>query len=191
MNIDHQLLHVSEKLVKMLDETADNCLPKEIANVVKTHSKLAVGSAWIPVPGADVAAGAAVIWGMYVRINNKLGIPFGENIMKSIGSGVATNLASYLAMTGVASAIKIIPCEMLYRINQRAGFCLVTKFGQRGVINLSKTVPIVGGVISGSFDGIKTKQIADRAYKTFIEENLAYTTNHATGDYYDVEYTEV
>ena len=109
MNIDHQLLHVSEKLVKMLDETADNCLPKEIANVVKTHSKLAVGSAWIPVPGADVAAGAAVIWGMYVRINNKLGIPFGENIMKSIGSGVATNLASYLAMTGVASAIKIIP----------------------------------------------------------------------------------
>ena len=29
--------------------------------------------------------------------------------MKSIGSGVATNLASYLAMTGVASAIKIIP----------------------------------------------------------------------------------
>ena len=86
-----------------------NCLPKEIANVVKTHSKLAVGSAWIPVPGADVAAGAAVIWGMYVRINNKLGIPFGENIMKSIGSGVATNLASYLAMTGVASAIKVIP----------------------------------------------------------------------------------
>ena len=43
MNIDHQLLHVSEKLVKMLDETADNCLPKEIANVVKTHSKLADG----------------------------------------------------------------------------------------------------------------------------------------------------
>ena len=29
MNIDHQLLHVSEKLVKMLDETADNCLPKD------------------------------------------------------------------------------------------------------------------------------------------------------------------
>ena len=105
MNIDHQLLHVSEKLVKMLDETADNCLPKEIANVVKTHSKLAGGAAWIPVPGADVAAGAAVIWGMYVSINNKLGIPFGENKMKSIGSGGATNLASNLAMTGVASAI--------------------------------------------------------------------------------------
>ena len=46
---------------------------------------------------------------MYVRINNKLSIPFGENVMKSIGSGVATNLASYAAMSGVASALKFIP----------------------------------------------------------------------------------
>ena len=59
------------------------------------------------------------------------------------------------------------------------------------MINLGKTVPIVGGIISGGFDGIKTKQIADRAYKTFIEQDFAYTTNHATGDYFDVEYTEV
>ena len=29
--------------------------------------------------------------------------------MKSIGSGVATNLASYAAMSGVASALKFIP----------------------------------------------------------------------------------
>jgi len=92
-----------------MDKTADSNLPKEIADVVKLHSKLAVGSAWIPVPGADVAAGAANIWGMYVRINSKLGIPFGENVMKSNGSGVATNLASYLAMSGVASALKFIP----------------------------------------------------------------------------------
>ena len=56
-----------------------------------------------------MAAGAASIWGMYVRINSKLGIPFGENVMKSIGSGVATNLASYVAMGTVASALKFVP----------------------------------------------------------------------------------
>ena len=96
-------------MVKHLDKTADNNLPRAIADVVKLHSKLAVGSAWIPIPGADVAAGAATIWGMYVRINSKLGIPFGDNMMKSIGSGVATNLASYAAMSGIASAMKLIP----------------------------------------------------------------------------------
>lgn len=92
-----------------MDKAADESLPTEIANVVKLHSKIAVGSAWIPIPGADMAAGAANIWGMYARVNNKLGLPFGENVMKSIGSGVATNLASYLALSGVASALKFIP----------------------------------------------------------------------------------
>ena len=46
---------------------------------------------------------------MYVRINNKIGIPFGENVVKSLASGVATNLASYVAVSGVASALKLIP----------------------------------------------------------------------------------
>ena len=103
------LIKTAIKLVELMDKTADQSLPTEIANVVKLHSKLAVGSAWIPIPGADMAAGAANIWGMYARINNKLGLPFGENVMKSIGSGVATNLASYVAMSGVASALKFIP----------------------------------------------------------------------------------
>lgn len=109
MNVDEKLLKSAVKLVQLMDKTADKNLPQEIANVVKLHSKLAVGSSFIPVPGADIAAGAASIWGMYVRINSKLGIPFGENVMKSIGSGVATNLAGYAAMTGVASALKFIP----------------------------------------------------------------------------------
>lgn len=106
---DDKLLRLCWRLVKLLDKTADDTLPQAIADVVKLHSKLAVGSAWIPVPGADVAAGAATIWGMYIRINNKLGLPFGENIIKSIGSGVATNLASYLAVSALGSALKLIP----------------------------------------------------------------------------------
>lgn len=103
------MLKLAIKLVKLMDKAADEMLPQQIVDVVKLHSKLAVGSAWIPVPGADVAAGAATIWGMYIRINNKIGLPFGENAIKSIGSGVATNLASYAAMSGVASAMKFIP----------------------------------------------------------------------------------
>lgn len=109
MDSERTLIKTAIKLVELMDKTADQTLPTEIANVVKLHSKLAVGSAWIPIPGADMAAGAANIWGMYARVNSKLGLPFGENVMKSIGSGVATNLASYLALSGVASALKFIP----------------------------------------------------------------------------------
>ena len=102
-------MHVAKELVVLLDKAADKSLPKEIADVVKLHSKIAVGSAWIPVPGADVAAGAANIWTMYGRLNGKIEIPISENILKSLGAGVATNLTSYVAVSGVASAMKFIP----------------------------------------------------------------------------------
>lgn len=107
--VDEELLSVAKELVKLMDKEADKLLPKEIVDVVKLHSKLAVGSAWIPVPGADIAAGAANIWGMYIRINNKINIPFKENVIKTIGAGVATNLVSYIAVSGVASTLKFIP----------------------------------------------------------------------------------
>ena len=103
------LAHVAKELLEAMDKGADKMLPQEVVDVVKLHSKLAVGSAWIPLPGADVAAGAATIWSMYVRINNKIGLALGDNILKTIASGVATNLASYAAMSGVASALKFIP----------------------------------------------------------------------------------
>ena len=106
---DKKLLELAFELVQRLDKVADKNLPQEIVDVVKLHSKLAVGSAWIPIPGADVAAGAATVWGMYIRINNKIGLSFSDNVIKSIGSGVATNLASYIAMSGVASAMKFVP----------------------------------------------------------------------------------
>lgn len=103
------ILKVATKLVNLLDKGADAMLPQEIVDVVKLHSKLALASAWIPVPGADLAAGAASIWGMYIRINNKIGLKVQDNIIKTIASGVATNLASYAAASGVASALKFIP----------------------------------------------------------------------------------
>lgn len=103
------LAHAAYELVEVLDKAADDALPIEIADVVKLHAKLAVGSAWIPVPGADVAAGAANIWTMYFRINSEIGMRFGESILKIIASAVATNLASYAAVLAVGGALKFIP----------------------------------------------------------------------------------
>lgn len=109
MNNDQKLIKAAFRLVQLMDKGVDSSLPKEIADVVKLHAKLGVASAWIPLPGVDLAAGAASIWSMYVRINNKLGLKIGDNALKTICSGVATNLAGYVAMSGVLSALKFIP----------------------------------------------------------------------------------
>lgn len=105
----NHLLHAAYELVQSLDKMTDDSLPQEIADVVKLHAKLAVGSAWVPVPGADVAAGAVNIWSMYLRINGKIGMKLGESILKTIASAVATNLASYAAVLAIGGALKFIP----------------------------------------------------------------------------------
>ena len=46
---------------------------------------------------------------MYSRISNRVGLNIKDNILKTIGAGVVANLASYMAMAGVGSAIKAIP----------------------------------------------------------------------------------
>lgn len=63
--------------------------------------------------------------------------------------------------------IKRIPGAVLTKINQKVGFRLVTKFGEKGIINLGKMVPLLGGVIGGSVDAASTKVIASAAKKTF------------------------
>lgn len=103
------LLHAAYELVGVMDKATDDALPIEIADVVKLHAKLAVGSALIPVPGASTVAGAANIWTMYLRINGKIGMKFGESILKTIASAVATNLASYVAVLTMGEALKFIP----------------------------------------------------------------------------------
>ena len=68
----------------------------------------------------------------------------------------------------VMAMVKKIPGELLTKINQKVGFRFVTKFGTKGIVNIGKAVPVVGGVISGGFDFVETKVIANRAYKMFI-----------------------
>ncbi len=79
------------------------------------------------------------------------------------------SVGEVLKQVGVKVAVKKIPGAVLAKINQRVGFRLLTKFGSKGVINIGKSVPVIGGVITGGMDLVETKFIADRAYKMFFE----------------------
>jgi hypothetical protein len=83
------------------------------------------------------------------------------DVAKDIGIQVGTKLTT--------SAIKRISGETLVRINQRVGFRLLTKFGEKGVINLGKAVPILGGVIGGTVDSISTKVVGNAARNAFVD----------------------
>lgn len=70
-------------------------------------------------------------------------------------------------------AINKIPGKALVKINQKIGFRFITKFGEKGIINLGKMVPVVGAVINGGPNFAETKLIADRAYKMFFEGDFS------------------
>ena len=63
---------------------------------------------------------------------------------------------------------KKITGEMLTKINKAVGFRLVTKAGSTGVINLTKLVPVLGGVVSGTFDAITTNLVGNKARDIFL-----------------------
>lgn len=79
-----------------------------------------------------------------------------KNTSLAIGQKIAVN------------ALKKVPGEILIKINQQVGFRLLTKFGEKGIINLVKAVPVLGGVIGASFDSISTNIIGNVARDTFI-----------------------
>ena len=66
------------------------------------------------------------------------------------------------------AAIKKIPGAALVKINQKVGFRFLTKFGQKGIVNLGKMVPLLGGAIGGSVDVVSTMLITRSAIQMFM-----------------------
>lgn len=98
-----------------------------------------------------------------------------KDILKDIGIVVGRKLTE--------SAIKSVSGKTLTAINQRVGFRLLTKFGEKGAVNLSRAIPFAGGVIGGTFDSGTTYVIGKVAKTTFISdgESAASETTQTRG----------
>jgi hypothetical protein len=75
-----------------------------------------------------------------------------------IGNKVAQNL------------IQQIPGKVLIEINKKVGFRLVTKAGEKGVVNLMKLVPLIGGVVGAGFDSTFVNSCGKNAKKLFTPQ---------------------
>ncbi|MDC4769968.1 EcsC family protein [Acinetobacter baumannii] len=83
-----------------------------------------------------------------------------KDILKDVGMVVGKKLAE--------NAIKNISGKTIIAINKKVGFRLLTKFGEKGAINLGKTIPLFGGIVGATFDSITTNTIGNIARDTFI-----------------------
>lgn len=90
---------------------------------------------------------------------------------------VASSALDVAKQTGIAigervamNAIKNMSGEIVKQINQKVGFRLFTKFGEKGIVNFGKAIPVVGGIIGGLFDTVSTNTIGNVARDTFLPE---------------------
>lgn len=86
-----------------------------------------------------------------------------KDILKDIGIVVGQKLSQKM--------IANISGKTITAINQKLGFRLLTKFGQKGAINLGRAVPLIGGIIGLTFDSVTTNIIGNTARRTFVEVN--------------------
>lgn len=100
-----------------------------------------------------------------------------SELLKGTGIKIGEKLA--------LGAIKKIPVDVIKRINKAVGFRLLTKFGEKGIINLGKLIPGVGAVVNGGFDLVETAIIADRANKMFFKGDFSVSENEV--DIIDIE----
>ena len=157
-----------------------------IRRVVATHVRLAAVSGFVTGLGGIVTLPVTVpaaMAGMYIiatRMSAGIAHLRGYDVetdevrsgilvalLGSAGTAVLRNTGVQIGQRSTAAALERLPGRVLTEINKRVGYRLVTKAGEKGVINLTKLVPLVGGPVGAAVDGVSCKTIAGYAMRTF------------------------
>ena len=150
---------------------------KEIAGIVDKHaigaSVAALGAAWLPGVGATaaVAASAGFVWGMYFRINTKLGIPFHKNILKSVATAIGTNLAAgAVGAIAISTALSFIPgLGSIGSDLVMAGVCYAVAFAS-GLVYLKVLTRLANA--KADFSNISENELKKTAKEVMAQEDI-------------------
>jgi len=102
-----------------------------------------------------------------------------EQLVKNTGIKVGARITKSVAAK--------LPAKVTASINQKVGYRLFTKFGNRSALSVGKAVPVLGGIISGGIDMMETQLIAERAYNMFIGGEADHGADFADFEVLDEE----
>ena len=94
-----------------------------------------------------------------------------------LGSQAGSALSKFsgqFAIKFATASLKKLPGTVLTKINQAVGFRLVTKFGTKGLVNIHKAIPILGGFVGGAVDAFSTYGIAQAAKALFLNDIIDF-----------------
>jgi hypothetical protein len=88
-------------------------------------------------------------------------------LLGSAGAGALRDTGVEVGHRSTAVALERLPAHALAEVDRRVGYQLVAKAGEKGMVNLTKLIPLVGGPIGAAVDGVSCKTIAGYAMRTF------------------------
>ena len=88
-------------------------------------------------------------------------------LLGSAGAGALRDTGVEVGQRSTAVALERLPAHALAEVDRRVGHQLVAKAGEKGMVNLTKLIPLVGGPIGAAVDGVSCKTIAGYAMRTF------------------------
>lgn len=139
----------------------------------------------LPVAIASITSSMALVWVYQARLAASIailaGYPLTSSQIKTLillclaGGSVEKLLKGVSCQIGekiTLNMIKRIPGRVLTAINRAVGFRLITKFGTKGVINLGRLIPGVGGAIGAIMDGTACRAAGKAAKKMFFVDKV-------------------
>jgi EcsC protein family len=157
-----------------------------IRRLVSTHVRLAAASGFVTGLGGiatlpvSVPAAMAGLYVLATRMSAGIAHLRGYDVeseevrsailvslLGSAGAATVKRAGIDIGRRSTSAALQKLPGRVLIELNKRVGFRLVTKAGEKGIVNLTKLVPLVGGPIGATVDGVSCKTIGGYAMRTF------------------------
>lgn len=132
----------------------------------------ALGASWVV--QSRMVGTIAILYGYDLhedRVQTLVFVALVGNEAKEIVKRVGIRVGERLAL----NAVDKVSGRVLIDINKRVGMRLLTKAGEKGVLNLTKTVPLVGGAMGGLIDAGMCRTVGKVAQDIFRPdtENLS------------------
>ncbi|MEH0825987.1 MULTISPECIES: EcsC family protein [unclassified Micromonospora] len=175
--------------------TTHGDIERAIQRLITTHVRLASSTGFLAGLGGLITlpvtlpADLTALWLTQARLAGAIAHLRGYDIrsdevrsvvlMSLIGSSATEALSQAGVQIGTKSAVSVIkqvPGRVLIQINKTVGFRLITKAGTKGVVNLTKLAPVVGGVIGGGVNFTSTRAVGAWAKKNFPATDVAEQT---------------
>jgi len=178
-----------DRRYRTADQRIDALINSEAAKNFSTGFLTGLGGAFV-LPVA-IPAALAASWLLQARLSGAIASLYGHDlqsprvrklIMRSLAGGVTRDALEDLGLgegaTPAGRPLARIPGRVLVELNKRVGLRLLTGGWGGRLLGLTRSLPLVSGVVGGTYDAVVCRAVG-RAAKTLLKPSRGTTKKPA------------